>query len=1298
MKKLFQLLLWVAGLCVILIMGAAVTIANLEPDDYREFITAKVREKTGRDFSLSGDIRLEYYPWLGVEVGGLTLGNAAGFGEQPFLQTDALKIRAKLLPLFRKQIEMDTIQIHGARLNLARNKEGKTNWNDLKAETASDEPLPLAALILGGVDIRDASLTWDDRSADVSWRVSALNATTGSLVLGKPIDLKVSLNADVTRPKISTNVALAGTIAYDLDDQHYTLQPLQLSAVLKGQNIPGGQTELRLASALDVNLDDDTATISGIQLDALDTHAEGDLAIGQLQSGKPALKGTLNIKGKDLALLFKAFEVEPLATQVARLPDRSFDLSMGLDADMSRGDVDLTGLIINLLGAAVKGDVYARNIESATPALKGKLTAGGPDLPALIQIAGQFEEGEDSRFKSLGKQLAGMKNKAFAVTTDFDADLKTGNVDVADLTVNLLDTAIKGNLHARDVQSETPAVKGKLTASGPDLPTLIQIAGHFEPGKDSRLKTLGKHLAGMKNKAFAVATEFDADLKTGKVDVAEMSVSLFDASIKGNLHTRDVQSETPAVKGKLTASGPDLPTLIQIAGQFEPEKDSRLKSLGKYLAGTKDKSFTVATEFDVDLKTGNVDVPDLSMQALGITMTGNLNGRQVQSETPAMQGKLKATGPDLPLLLQMAGYFGEGENPVLGKLGQQLANVGNKEFTVETKFDVDMKSGRINVPDLTARAMGITVAGKLEGENIESDRGKMAGQLQITGTDLSGVLTAVEQAELAEVLKSVVIEAGISGNNQDLHLQPLSIKATLSGKQIPNSPVAVALNAATQVNLKKQTLVLDSLSLSGLGLDVKGNLNAQQIIDAPAYDGNLVVAPFDLRQLLKQLNQKPPLTADAKALGKVALQTAFTGTKTGIDLKKLVLVLDDTQLQGDLSVLDFANPDIRFGIGIDKLNADRYLPPGQEGKKVRPATPETVVAGAATELPLETLRALKAKGDLLIGELIISNARLRDVRFSIDAKDGNIKLAPIAANLYEGKYEGDIHLDATGKLPRLTINTALKGIQAEPLLKDVTGKADLVGTGDFSVALIAAGNNVGNLKKTLNGQGEIRFSKGILRGVDVRRMLEQAEIMIENKQIGKIEKGGETPFDQLTGTLTITGGVVNNQDLILTAPGFKVPGKGMLINLNDMTWKYDMQVAVDEASTTQGDQRYNLGGYEIPIKCRGAVDPDNCQPDYGGLLAAAGEKMVGEKLKDILNKKLGVEKQQPAQPVAAPTTDVQPPATVQQPAIEQPPATQKAPAKKKKKKPAAPPPPPAETIEDKVGEELGNILDKLPGL
>jgi len=74
-------------------------------------------------------------------------------------------------------------------------------------------------------------------------------------------------------------------------------------------------------------------------------------------------------------------EVEPLATQVAGLPDRSFAMTAGLAVDMDRGDIDISDLLVNLLGATVKGDVHARNIQSETPGLKGKLDASGPDLP-----------------------------------------------------------------------------------------------------------------------------------------------------------------------------------------------------------------------------------------------------------------------------------------------------------------------------------------------------------------------------------------------------------------------------------------------------------------------------------------------------------------------------------------------------------------------------------------------------------------------------------------------------------------------------------------------------------------------------------------------------------------------------------------------------------------------------------------------------------------------------------------------------------------------------------------------------
>jgi hypothetical protein len=131
-----------------------------------------------------------------------------------------------------------------------------------------------------------------------------------------------------------------------------------------------------------------------------------------------------------------------------------------------------------------------------------------------------------------------------------------------------------------------------------------------------------------------------------------------------------------------------------------------------------------------------------------------------------------------------------------------------------------------------------------------------------------------------------------------------------------------------------------------------------------------------------------------------------------------------------------------------------------------------------------------------------------------------------------------------------------------------------------------------------------------------------------------------------------------------------------------MTWKYDLKVAVDEASATRGEEKYNLGGYAIPIKCRGKVDPNNCLPDLGGLLAAAGEKMVEDKFKDFLNKKLGVGDKQPAQPGAKTGST-----TTQQQTTQQPPAQQQ------QTKPADP----ADSIKDKVDEGLGDLLKKLPG-
>jgi uncharacterized protein involved in outer membrane biogenesis len=1038
MKSLIKLILGLCGLVVVILVAVVITIATLDPNEHKDWISEQALEKTGRTLVLDGDIDVTYYPWLGLEANKLTLGNAAGFGDEPFFHADYVKLRIKLLPILKDQYEIDTVSIHGAVINLAKNKEGVTNWDDLVAAEKSDEPaaFPLAAVVLGGVDVQKASLNWKDASSDTQYNISNMDIKTDPLRYGEPLKLSLGMDLSANKPALNGNVSLNGTVAYDIDNQVYNIKPLELVAKLKGANIPGGETEATFSAAIDLNLDNDTAKISDLKLDALDTQVIGSLNASRIQTAEPNVQASVTVNGGDLAQLFKVAEIEPLASQIAKLSDRSFKLNTSLDADMERGDIDISKLALEMLGASVQGDVKASNILSETPGFKGQLKAAGPDLPTLLQVLGQFQGGSESALSKYGLTFAKGKHKAFKIDASFDADLKSGDIDVSRLALAMLGATVQGNVKARNILSETPGVKGQLKAAGPDLPTLLQVLGQAQGGGESALTEYGEKLAKLKRKSFKIDAGFDADMKSG-----------------------------------------------------------------------------------------DIDIPALNIETLGIKVNGNLKARDMQADNGVVKGKLK-----------------------------------------------------------------------------------------VSGNKLSQLLIALDQKPLSEVLQSINFEAGIAGNASNLDLKPMALKATLAGGQVGKTPVDVSLNADTNVNLDKETLSMAGLTLVGLGLNVTGKIEASKFLQAPGFKGQLNVAPFNLRTLMTKLNQELPITADKKVFTKVGLSTQFNGSASKLEVKQMALALDDTNLKGDFSVVDFAKPVIKFGIDIDQINADRYLPPQAKGESKKPVTPETA-AGAAAQLPVETLQALNVDGKLAIGKLIISNAKMTNVKLSLKGKDGKIKLDPVAANLYQGSYSGKISINAKGKLPKLVVNSAIKGVQIEPLLMDTTGSADLVGTSDISIAVVARGKNTDTFKQTLSGLADIRVTNGIVRGVNVPKALEQVEIMIESKRFGKVDTTGNTPFDSLTGTLPINGGVVSNDDLLLSAPGFKVTGKGMLARLVDMTWKYDLKVAVVERSVAKDDKTYNIGDYSIPIKCRGKIAGENCKPDKMDLAGRAVKKILLDKLK-----------------------------------------------------------------------------------
>ena len=74
----------------------------------------------GARVTLDGDLAVTFYPWLGLEVGGVSVGNAEGFGPEPFLSADHVRLRARTLPLLRNNYELDVVRVKGVVINLAR--------------------------------------------------------------------------------------------------------------------------------------------------------------------------------------------------------------------------------------------------------------------------------------------------------------------------------------------------------------------------------------------------------------------------------------------------------------------------------------------------------------------------------------------------------------------------------------------------------------------------------------------------------------------------------------------------------------------------------------------------------------------------------------------------------------------------------------------------------------------------------------------------------------------------------------------------------------------------------------------------------------------------------------------------------------------------------------------------------------------------------------------------------------------------------------------------------------------------
>ena len=256
---------WIAGslLTLTLLLALAILILPrvIDPNDYRQTIIELVQDRTGRTLRLDGDLKISVFPWIGVRTEKLALSQPEGIAGD-MLQVESAQIRVKLLPLFSRKAEVDTVVLVAPQVTLITLKNGFSSFSGLTSATdqqaakgTSKSTTAAVALAIQGIKLSDANLLWDDRQADQKIHIQQLNLESGNLLTDDLVE--VAANGAISYAKDSAPLQFDLTMLARLDIAGQSLQAqainLQAAQAAMSAQLTAGELSYSEAAGLKIS-------------------------------------------------------------------------------------------------------------------------------------------------------------------------------------------------------------------------------------------------------------------------------------------------------------------------------------------------------------------------------------------------------------------------------------------------------------------------------------------------------------------------------------------------------------------------------------------------------------------------------------------------------------------------------------------------------------------------------------------------------------------------------------------------------------------------------------------------------------------------------------------------------------------------------------------------------------------------------------------------------------------------------------------------------------------------------------
>jgi AsmA protein len=233
MKILKYSLYALLALVLLAVAAAAILALTFDPNQYKDEVEKLVKERTGRTLKFHGDVKLAFWPSLGVSVGKVTLSRRAS--EHDFAAFESARVSVGLLPLLRGQVAVDQVRIVGLRASVIRAKGGKFDFEDLLGAAGAKKPAPPGAagpskvqFDVAGIRLEGGTLAYKDEGTDQTLEVAHLELRTGRIAEDVPGKLSLSAQLRGKNPLVDAKVALESGYRFNLARQEYALSGLNL--------------------------------------------------------------------------------------------------------------------------------------------------------------------------------------------------------------------------------------------------------------------------------------------------------------------------------------------------------------------------------------------------------------------------------------------------------------------------------------------------------------------------------------------------------------------------------------------------------------------------------------------------------------------------------------------------------------------------------------------------------------------------------------------------------------------------------------------------------------------------------------------------------------------------------------------------------------------------------------------------------------------------------------------------------------------------------------------------------------